>query len=205
MIGLLVVLTTSAFAQEFSQNYWHNGEVHLKDTGSEPLVGKIQYNLETDQIQLTQGRNRVKSFHASQLSYVKFKDRLEGTTRHFFALPIRDAQGYTRIQLFELLIEGEVSLLSREKIVRRVQQVYDPYRPFSNTISTQVLEETYYLADATGEIREVGTRKGNLAWQAFPDMQDTMKSYYENERINVAYRDDMYKMVTYYNNLKRRQ
>ncbi len=197
-----ILFAASLSAQEFSQNYWHDGEVYLKNNSKEPLIGSLQYKLESDQIQLIVGKNRMKTFHASQLSYVKFTDKLEGTFRHFFALPITDQQGYQRMQLFELLIEGQVSLLSREKIVNRVQHVNDPFRPYGANYTTTILEETYYLADLKGEIKEVSRRKSEPAWQAFPDLKAEMKTYFEQEKIDVLYRDEMFKLVTYYNRLK---
>lgn len=199
---LSIGLSFQLAAQQFSQNYWHSGEVHLKGENSAPVIGDLQYKLESDQIQLVVGNNRVKTFHASQISYVKFTDKLEGRLRHFFALPITDKQGYTRYQLFELLIEGEVSLLSRERIATRTQQTLDPFRPYGSNFTTQVLEDDFYLADNEGKIRQVSRRKNQPAWQAFPDMRKEMKTYFENEKIDVLYREEMFKMVSHYNTLK---
>lgn len=197
-----LIITSAASAQQFSQNYWHQGEVHLKNARKEPVVGTLKYNLDSDQIQLMTGKNRMRTYHASQLSYIQFTDKLEGKRRYFFALPIEDQQGYSRTQLFELLVEGEVSLLAREHIATRTQQVNDPFSIYGSNITTQVLEETFYLADTNGNIKEVGRRKNQPAWQAFPDLKKEMKAYFEKEKINVLYREEMFKMVSYYNSLK---
>ncbi len=203
---LFFLLAWGVRAQEFSQNYWHPGEVHLKDNEREPIRGRIKYNLDSDQVQLTDAGNRMKTFHASQISFIQFDDQLERKTRYFFALPIQNADArYTRMQLFELLLEGPISLLSREKIVQRTQQYFDPFRPFPNTsVAHYVLEETFYLANEQGEIKEVGKRKGQQAWEAFPaNAQEDMREYYEKQRINILFRDDMLRFVSYYNEQKK--
>lgn len=111
---LLSALTLSA--QEFPSENWYEGRVTLNN-GTE-IAGFINYDLDANAIQVSRNE-RIETYHAKQFYTFTISVKEEGFIRSFYVLPFANETGYKRPTVFELIIEGKISLLTREYIATR--------------------------------------------------------------------------------------
>ncbi len=196
---LLCLLAASVVSgQKFSKDYWHNGEVDL--ASGETVNGKIRYNLDDDQIQVLI-QNTVKSYTPQRVKAFQFVDELEGVNRYFFSLPFQDQENYTRYQFFELLSEGPVSLLSREKVVERIQTHMDPFWVGGMNMRVVYLMDNYYLMNENGDIRSCDAKVDALM-RFMEDQKENVRNFVKSNKLNLEDRADMIRAVDFYNSVK---
>ncbi|MEP2508031.1 MAG: hypothetical protein ABJH72_01670, partial [Reichenbachiella sp.] len=109
------------FAQEFSGRTFHKG--WLVTDNQDTVRGDVKYDMETNVVQVIIGKEKVNTYSSKKIIYFEIYDGILKSYRQFYAIPYQVESNYKVPILFEVLYEGETSLLVREKIVMTT----DPY------------------------------------------------------------------------------
>lgn len=194
IIFLVVCFDTSA--QKFSSDEWHNGRIIL--TSNDTIVGKVRYNLESNTVIVNPARSKEQyAFNAQKLIYFDFTDALTGTFRQFIILPFDiNNNNYEIPVFFEIVQEGQLSLLTRERIEKVVDN-YSGYRSFS----TDRLVQDYYFLKENGKIIKFDGKKRSLKY-IFEPYYTEVREYIRERNLKLDRMTDLSRIVSYYNQLK---
>src|SRR5262245_58620833 len=113
ILGILLLLSLTAFSQQFPSELWHEGKIVLEE--GDTLRGNIKYNMQSDLLQL-EIDNKLESFTARKVVYFEIFDTTIKRYRHFYSLPYTTSGEYRAPVFFELLSEGKMTLLCRESL-----------------------------------------------------------------------------------------
>lgn len=196
----LLLVTFISQAQQSSENVWHWGEIDLV-TG-ETVTGKLKYNLADENV-LILVNDVVRSYHVNKVEAFAIKDASSSKSRYFFSIRHTLNHDYSRQHFFELLAEGQVSLLTRQELVKKVRYNNGVNPQFAGRHSYAVLEETenYFLMDSKGKIQACdNTNKAVLHF--FKDENKKLREFMKINKLDVSIRQDMVYVVEYYNKLK---
>lgn len=191
----LVLLLSSASAQEFSSELWHDG--YLVSTDQDSIYGSIKYDMETNIVQVQQG-NVVKTFSSHKLFYFEIYDKLLENYRQFYSIPYNVNYNYKIPILFEVLYEGPLSLLAREEIVQETVSNSSAY--WGSTYIRDVVSYTFYFLDKEGNI-DVFTGKRNDLLQIMRKHQHDVKSFVKKNRLKTDEVPDLIRITAFYNSL----
>ncbi|HEY5692352.1 MAG TPA: hypothetical protein VIS49_12915, partial [Cyclobacteriaceae bacterium] len=103
----------NAKAQEFAFEYWHEGKMVLEN--GDTLRGLIKYDMQTDLIQF-KANDRLETYTARKMLYLEIYDQTVRRYRRMFSLPYNTSGEYRAPVIFELLVEGTITLLCREAL-----------------------------------------------------------------------------------------
>ncbi|MDX1904050.1 MAG: hypothetical protein SFU27_07825 [Thermonemataceae bacterium] len=189
-LGVFQNLSAQKFL--FSKDYWHEGEVRL--VNGEVYQGLLKYNLEYDMLELKiQSKKRVLS--NVHIAHFSFKDTLTHRKRVFYALPFNQTSGVNRPTLFEVLTQGDVTLLTREKIIKKPANKGIGLKGSNQTI--EILQERFYLLDKMGKIKPFKdlTQLANLSRLPIT----LLKNYVKQNNSDITQRSDMRYVVEFCN------
>lgn len=198
-----VLAANLGVAQSFPQDSWYKGKLTLKN--GQEKEGIIKYDLEANAIQL-QTDHKIETYHANQFITFSILLRREQIYRNFYVLPHANNSGYKRPTIFELIIEGERSLLAREYIATRTSNTNSGFygsrysNPYTPTVSQRYLAFKLFLVDKNGSITELNTNKKDVI-AAFGNYQKELKKFIKQEKIKTDKVTDMAELVDYYNGL----
>lgn len=199
---LLIAPAFLASAQEFPSELWHKGV--LVTLEGDTIKGQIKYDLQNDIVQINI-RNTVQTYSARKILYFEIYDETIDSHRHFYALPYNVQPNYKVPLLFEVLYEGQLSLLCREEVVTETMPQYNTYpysyyggAPYSN--SRARLKYTYYFLERQGEIQNYNLKKNEL-YPFFKKNQQQVKQYIKKNNLKHDSMRDLVRMVAYYNAL----
>ena len=197
-LSLLLFMMTVFVAngQTFPSEVWHEGKLVTID--EDTLRGKIKYDLENDLIQIESNQN-LYTFASRKIFYFEIFDELYENYRHFYAIPYETSANYKVPILFELLYEGNLSLLCREYIATENIPTYNPYGGRSN-FSTFKLAYRYYFLHADGTITEFYLKKKELL-EIMRSKSSQIKQFIRNNNLDVDKRGDLVRITAYYNSL----
>jgi hypothetical protein len=187
----LLSIGASAYAQDFSFDYWHTGYLIIE--GGDTLKGQIKYNLQTDLIQF-QHESRVETFTARKVVFFEIFDALSKDYRHFYSLPFASTGGYRAPTFFELLTEGKLTLLARENLEYKTYSSFYYYGSYTRL----VLVYRYYLLQENGEIEEFQGKKNDWIYMMGNRGSDVQK-YVKSNKLDFDDKKDLTKIVEYYN------
>lgn len=187
-------ITYCASAQ-WAFELWHEGKVVL-ETG-DTLRGQVKYDLQQDLIQFTQKKGTIETYTARKAVFCEIFDRTEGQYRQFYSLPYSTTSGYKTPVFFELIGEGKLTVLSRERL--ESQATSSPYY-YGSTYSRTVLVNKYYRLKENGEIVDLSTRKGDFM-ELFGKQADHINDYMKDNKLRLDEKQDLIKIVQYYNSL----
>jgi hypothetical protein len=191
---------TNALSQDFPSEYWHPGKLVLMS--EDTLYGKIKYDLDNDIIQLE--HNAVmKTYSAKKIFYFEIFDETVDNYRHFYSLPYRVQQNYEVPIIFEVLFEGNLSLLCREEIVTENVQAYNynPYFYSPNYGNTRTrLKYNYYFLKKNGEIIMYSLKKNDLL-RFFKGKEQVINKYMKKNNLKHDRMRDLVRITAYYNAL----
>jgi len=174
-------------AQTFSREVWYDGKVIL-DT-EDTLTGNIRFDLADNLLQLETG-GVSKAYSARNVISFEIFDEVNGVKRQYYALPYHATSNYKVPVFFELLTQGDLTLLCREKLVTETLPMYgyNPYgygyglgRPGFHNTQNRVAFDFFYLVK---------------------DHQEDLKDFVRERKLRYNERDDLTKIVSYYNYLK---
>jgi len=181
-----------AQAQNFAFEYWHQGKI-LLETG-DTLKGDIQYNMQTDLLQL-QANNKIETYSARKVLFCEIFDNTVKKYRQFYSLPYSTSAGYKAPIFFELLTEGKMTLLSREFLEYRT---YNSSFYYYGSYTRLVLVNKYFLLQENGEIVEFNEKKGEWL-QRMGNYSDEVEKYAKKNKLNFEDKYELARIVEYYN------
>jgi hypothetical protein len=191
---LLVVLQPGLTSgQSWPSELWHDGRIVL--VAGDTLRGQIKYDLQQDLIQYNKGE-RTEAYSARKVLFFEIFDNSVRKYRQFFALPFSTGTGYQTPIFFELLEEGELTLLSREAIEYRTYN--SPY--YIGSYSRQVLVNKYFFLNNKGEIKEFVGNKSDLLQMMGKKSKD-VERFIKTNKLRYEEKYDFARIVGYYNSL----
>ena len=212
LILFLLSFSITSWAQRFPSDEWYQGETTL--SSGEEVKGQIKYDLELETIQV-ELNGKINTYNASQVVFFSIKPNEERPNRLFYSLPFRNETGYARPKFFEVITQGEVSLIAREYIARQTQSTqgrpwigatrFDPMfnpDPLWNNmpVTREFLAYKLFIVNPKGDIRELGNSKKEVL-RAFDGYQSDLKKYIKQEKLNMESIADISMLVRYYNKL----
>ena len=108
--------------------------------------------------------------------------------------------------LFEVVIEGKLSLLLKEKIIAEsVPSYYPSYYTYSLIPSYNYyskLEYDYFFLNKEGKIQKFKSKgKKKQILLLMNDNYDKVKNFLSSNKINLSKMEDLVKVVEFYNNI----
>jgi hypothetical protein len=197
LIFICTLATVSVQAQTGAfRDTWYNGILIL--TEGDTLMGAIHYEIENDLVQIDIS-SAVKTYSARQIWSFRIQDPDIKAERIFFALPYNVESSYKVPMLFELLTEGEVSLLAREKLVT---ESIPQYNYWGNNYYTRTrLTSDYFFGYANGRIKRYDGSKRDFFY-LIKDNSSELKKFVNENRLRYNDRYDLVQIINYYNSLK---
>ena len=200
-IGIVVtcsLVSTNLKAQEFPSRVWHEGR--MVTTEKDTLRGKVMYNMETNTIQLQVSKKMLKSFSSKNIFFFEIYDKGVENYRRFYSIPYKVSQNYKTPIFFEVLYEGALTLLVREKIVLK----RDPYASSyggSGSATMEKLVYTYYFVDKKGNMKEYNSGKRNDLLMLFDKNSDMVKKFIKTNSLRTDRMRDLVRITAFYNSL----
>jgi hypothetical protein len=188
------LISISSQAQQFAFELWHEGKVVLET--SDTLKGLIKYDLQNDLLQL-KAKNQLESFTARKVLFFEIFDSTVKRYRQFFSLPYSANNTYKTPVFFELLSEGKLTLLCREKLEYRT--VSSPFY-YYGTYTRLVLVDKYFLLKPNGNIQDAEGKKSD--WLSLMENKETeVREFAKENRLDFEHKYELTRIVEYYNSL----
>ena len=196
-ICFIFIFSSSISAQDFPSELLHEGKVTLAN--GDTLSGKIKYDLVNDLIQIVY-KGTIQTYSARKLMYFTIYDNTVDMYRSFYSIPYEIQPNYERPMLFEVLYEGQLSLLAREKIVTETVPQYSyAYRSSINMTRTK-LEYEFFFLDQKGNFVKYELKKPQL-YEIMIRKEPQIKSYIKKNKLKTDSRRDLVRITAYYNAL----
>lgn len=196
---ILLFAISWANAQEFPSDLWHEGKIVL--VGDDTLVGKLKYNMEQEIVQVVQSADKMLTFGSSKILYFELFDETVDYYRQFYTIPYGLVSSYKVPVIFEVLIEGNISLLTREKVTLKSSQLNSySYRYAPNTYSREVLTYEYFFLDKQGTIRRYSLKKKDLL-RALNKREQQVSKFIRANNLHVDRRSDLIRIISFYNGI----
>jgi hypothetical protein len=192
--SLLLLLTSTAYAQDWAFELWHEGKIVL-ETG-DTLKGLVKYDLMQDMVQYTLHDRKAEAYTARKVLFFEIFDATIHKYRQFFTLPFAVGGSYKTPIFFELLEEGKMTLLARERL--EVKTYSSPY--YVGSYSRQVMVYYYFLLKDDGTIEPFLGNKNDLL-DKMGKHSEAVEKYIKANRLKFEDPYDLAKIVAYYNSL----
>ncbi len=187
-------IAIQATAQDWAFELWHEGKIVLES--GDTLRGQVKYDLQQDLIQYKKGQSIAQAFTARKVLYFEIFDSSIRKYRQFFSLPYATNTDYKAPVFFELLAEGDLTLLCREALEYRTYS--SPYMVGSYT--RLVLVNSYFLLKENGSIEPLEIKRAELL-NLMEKKSDKVENYMKDNRLKVDDKYDLVQIVKFYNNL----
>jgi len=195
--AFFVLVVCTGYAQDFPSEMLHEGKVTL--VNGDTLSGKIKYDLENDLIQIVY-KGTIQTYSARKLLYFTIFDESVDMFRTFYSIPYEIEPNYERPLLFEVLFEGQLSLLAREQIITETVPQYSyAYRSSLNMTRTKLAYEFYFL-DQKGNFIKYELKKPQL-YELMSRKEPQIKNYIKKNKLKTDSRRDLVRITAYYNAL----
>ncbi len=193
-ILFFLLISLSSGAQKFSYELWHEGKVVFET--SDTLKGLVKHDIQSDLLQV-KANNKLESFTPRKVLFFEIFDASLKRYRQFYSLPYSANNTYKMPIFFELLCEGKITLLAREKLEYRT--VSSPFY-YYGTYSQLVLVDQYYLLKPNGNIEEFLARKSD--WLSMmEDREKEVKGFVKDNRLSFDDKFELTRIIEYYNSL----
>lgn len=189
-------ITVCASAQgQWPFELWHDGKVVLES--GDTLKGQVKYDLQQDLVQYTSKKGIIEAFSSRKILMVEIFDKLVNQYRQFYSLPYSTASGYRTPVLFELIGEGKLTVLCRERL--EIQNTSNPYY-YGGGFSRTVLINKFYLLKENGTIDDLSIRKSDFM-ELLGKHADQINDYMKDNKLRLDEKQDLIKIIAYYNSL----
>lgn len=195
VIGILLV-PFLGYSQEFPFQVWHKGKIVLMN--NDTLNGLVKYNMEGNVVQFD-NKQQVMAFSSQKVLYYEISDNIFKTFRYFYSLPYYVQANYKTPILFEVLYEGPLTLLAREYTVEETIPQYGYYYRHGYASRTRLAFD-YFFLDQKGNINKYSMKRNDLL-EVMKQKDDEIKKYMKKNRLKYDRREDLVKVVAYYNAL----
>ena len=188
-----VLLQFPVGAQVFPSELWHEGKLVL--TTDDTLQGNLKYDLAQGIVQIDV-HDKVYTYSAKNIFYFELYDITSEHYREFYVLPYSATSSYKTPIIFEVLVEGNISLLSQEYV--GVKNIQNPYS-YGN-YSKEVLIYEYYFLDRNGDITKYTLKKKDLL-TVLAKRRNQVIEYMKVNRLRHDKRNDLIRILAFYNAL----
>jgi hypothetical protein len=194
IVFLFLFATFFTYAQQFAYELWHEGKVVLES--NDTIKGVVKYDLQSDLLQV-KAKNHLESFTARKVLFFEIFDTTVKRYRQFYSLPYSQNNTYKTPVFFELLSEGKLTLLTREKLEYRT--VSSPYY-YYGTYTRLVMVNKYFLLKPNGNIEDFEGRKSD--WLSLMEnKEEDVKAFAKENRLDFDDKYELTRIVEYYNSL----
>ena len=191
---LLMLSVNISFAQMYSSELWHYGEVMKKDSTVER--GKLFYSFVEERVQI-QTPNQLKVYHAKDVILFRFTDSLTNKLRVIETKKYQSTNDYVILGFFETLVNvKEPFLLKREYVSR-----YATTDGLSGFISYQKALDVDYFYTDNNKIHFLPT-KSKRFFALFESKQVVMKEYSKNNKLRISKEADVIQLFRHYYKIK---
>ncbi len=181
---------------QFSYQEWHNGIVITTD--NDTIQGEIQYNFETNTITLSKDEN-VRAFSSYKVVYFEIFDKILQSYRQFYTIPYKLKTEYETPVIFELLYEGPLSLLARERVVQETAS-FGNYGVQGPRVVQDVVNYQYYFLHKDGSIEIYLETKTDL-YRIMSDKKSDIKVYIKENKLKHDMLRDLIRITSFYNSI----
>lgn len=192
---LAFLTVTFCAAAQWSFEVWHEGKVVLES--GDTLRGQVKYDLQQDLIQFTDKKGTVEAFTARKVLFCEIFDKIDGQYRQFYSLPYSTTSGYRTPIFFELIGEGKLTVLCRERLESQTSS--SPYY-YGSSISRTVLVNKYYMLKENGDITDFSIRKADFML-LLGKHADHINDYMKDRKLRLDDKQELVKIIKYYNSL----
>lgn len=205
VLVLFIHISFIVLAQDFPSELWHKGKLVL--LSEDTITGKLKYDFENNIVQI-EIRNVLQTYSARKILYFEIFDETIESYRYFYALHYNVQANYQIPLIFEVLFEGQLSLLCREEVVTESIPQHSSY-PYNNSYygrspynnqSRARLSYKYYFLDDRGAIQNYNMKKNELL-SFFKKRQQQVKQYMKKNNLKHDKMRDLVRLTAYYNAL----
>ncbi len=190
----LVIKAQRYYPQEkFAFELWHEAKVVLD--GGDTLKGKLQYNMQTELVQLQQA-GHLETLTPRKVVFFEIFDQTVNRYRQFFSLPYALTGQYKAPVFFELLAEGNLTILSREKLEYKTYSSFYTY----GTYTRLVLVNLYYLLNENGTIQPVNGKRNDF-YDLMGNKKEAVEQYVKAHKLDFNNKYNLISIIEYYNSL----
>lgn len=176
---------------------WYRGTLILAE--GDTLTGDIHYELESDLVQISTN-NTLKTYSARQIWSFQVYDPDLMADRRFFVLPYTRESSYKVPVLFELLTEGDISLLAREKLVTENIPRYNYWTNNQYYYTRTRLSNDYFFGFANGNIRRYDGSKQDFFYLV-KDKSGDIKNFVKANKLRYDDKHDLIQIINFYNSI----
>jgi len=195
-LTLVIAVSFHIVGQEFPSEMFHEGKVILQS--GDTVKGKTKYDMQNDMVQVVSG-SVVHTLTARKILYFTIFDQTVNMHRTFYSIPYNIHDDYRVPMLFEVLYEGELSLLAREAIVQEtVPQYSNLYRSSVNMTRTRLAYE-YFFLDKKGNFTKYNEKKKSELYSIMHRREPQIKQYIKKNNLKTDLRRDLVRITAYYN------
>ena len=189
----LIFILQLGYSQNFPSEMWHEGKLYL--VNEEVLAGNIKYDLIQGIVQVEVGEKTF-TYSARSIFHFEINDLSSESYREFYVLPYGLVTDYKIPVIFEVLVEGNLTLLSREYITTK--NVQDPFS--MGGYSREILMYDYFFLDRTGNITKYTMKKKDL-YDAVSKRENQVNEFMKANRLHHDKRNDLIRVISFYNAL----
>lgn len=199
-VVLFLFFSLSVQAQVFPSEVWHQGTVVL--ISDDTLKGLIKYDIENDALQIKIEEDRIKAFSAHKLFYFEIYDTGIKSYRSFYSLPLEVSRDFAVPMLFEVLYEGRLTLLCREKIVQdnNASQSNSALTAVMPNDTRMMLDFDFYFLEKDGTINLYNPKR-RLLLSIMDRKYNEVKKYMRRNKLRHDQISDLVRITAYYNAL----
>ena len=189
-------------AQVVPSELWHEGRMVLLE--GDTLKGEIKYNFKEDLAQIKVD-DKIQTFSARKLFFFEIYDEGIKSYRQFYSLPYQVKSNYSVPMLFEVLYEGKLTLLCREKVVQEDQQRKSSIMGIQQPADPRMLLAfDFYFLEKDGKIKLYEPKKSFLL-NVMDRRYHEMKKYIKKNNLRYDHISDLVRITAYYNALDNEQ
>lgn len=196
LLILFALISTMSFGQ-LSKESWHDG--FLVTVEQDTLTGQINYDMETNMVQIARG-NSIKAYSAYKAFYFEIFDNVYHSYRQFYTIPYNLKGNYDVPVIFELLYEGGLSLLAREKVIQETVSTSNPFWSAGPRIVQNTIDYNFFFLDKKGNITYFNGSKNEL-FQIMQSKKEKIKDFIRNNRLQTNELKDLIRITSFYNSI----
>jgi hypothetical protein len=193
---LLLLITFTLSSQQFSSEVFHEG--FMVTTNKDTIKGDLKYDMDANILTIIY-RGKTMSFSSHKVFYFEIFDQVLNNYRQFYSIPYTVNIDYKIPVFFELVYEGKLSLMARERLVSQTINSSSAYWGGGNT-TRLVIEYTFYFMDNKGNITYfTGKKKDLLSFMI--KKQSDIKKFIKDNKLDTDEMADLVRITAFYNSI----
>ena len=190
----LLLSTVQGFSASIDHGFWCRGSVTLEN--QQVVTGEVSYDLKFNAVQVRRN-GVVHTYTAENVAHFNLFDQIKHRERSYVAIDHQLDEGYERKTFFDVLTDGDLTILRRTKYLRRPRVTEDFRAP--HIYLNAVCKHTYY-AFSNGEFFEIEDFKE----QVLPLMnrhEEVVSDYIDHCKLKLRKVHEQMRVVHLYNQL----